>query len=162
VQGNRYGGSFAINLAVHPLAIPDLLGNRADEGKITEELCEFRRRLSTSEARGDFWWKHDGTQAGMDVAMREAAKVYDQFGRSLMERIAGLESPIRTATADDVTKGVNHFFGFGLTKTRTALALARLRIQTNRREEAKAIARVGLANDLLDGPIKDELRRMSE
>src|SRR5262249_53569414 len=80
VQGSRYGGSFAVNLAVHPIGIPDLRGNTPDPKVITEELCEFRRRLSGSEDRHDMWWKHDSTTEGMGAAMREATAIYVDNG----------------------------------------------------------------------------------
>jgi hypothetical protein len=50
VQGSTYGGQFAINLGVQPITVPDALGNSSDPKKITERLCEFRRRLAESGA----------------------------------------------------------------------------------------------------------------
>src|SRR5919109_238405 len=67
LQGSRYGGQFAINLGVQPVGVPDVLGTNPDSMKITEPLCEFRRRLS--EAGADQWGGHDGTQSGMDAAV---------------------------------------------------------------------------------------------
>lgn len=57
IQGSRYGGKFAINLAIQPVTIPDVLGNDPDSKKITESKCEFRKRLS--ESGEDQWWSYD-------------------------------------------------------------------------------------------------------
>ena len=57
VQGSCRGGQFAINLGLQPLAVFHVLGELPDPKKITEPLCEFRRRLSDSGE--DRWWTHE-------------------------------------------------------------------------------------------------------
>jgi hypothetical protein len=46
IQGSRYGGSCCVNLAVHLTFLPTVLGDPPDAKKITESLCEFRKRLA--------------------------------------------------------------------------------------------------------------------
>jgi hypothetical protein len=87
LQGARRGGSFAINLAIHPLAVPDLQDKTLDPKKITQELCEFRHRLA--ETGADQWWKHDTTEVGMASAMANAATVYKNVGRRLFDSVSG-------------------------------------------------------------------------
>ena len=70
VQGSRYGGRFAINLGLQPLAIPDVTGVFPDPRKISEPGCEFRRRLSSTGA--DQWWIHDSLAESMLAAPRDA------------------------------------------------------------------------------------------
>src|SRR5262245_39047374 len=82
VQGSRYGGQFAINLAIHPLDVPDVLGNDPDLKKMTQERCEFRRRLAASG--DDQWWEHGSSQSSMDTAVTAAADVYVRIGRALL------------------------------------------------------------------------------
>jgi len=144
VQGARGGGSFAINLAVQPLAVPDFLGNPPDQKTITEELCEFRRRLS--EASSDQWWKHDGTEGGMNAAALAAALVYVNVGRPLLDRVSGPNAPLNAVTAEEFNRGAFDFSGFGSTKVRMALTLARLRRSQGRANDSAAFARVGLAH----------------
>jgi hypothetical protein len=144
VQGSRHGGQFAVNLGIHPLSIPDLRGEIPNPKKITEELCEFRRRLS--EFGSDQWWKHDGTAESMSSAVRSAAAVYVVVGRPLLSVFSETESPLHTVTAAQFESGQYNFAGFGSTKVRMALALARFRAARQQMQEAKAFANIGLAN----------------
>lgn len=144
VQGSRYGGSLAINLAVHPLAIPDVLGNTPDPKKITEELCEFRRRLSETDS--DQWWKHELTESSMLSAVQEAVAVYRRKGNELFRRASGPHSGFNAVLAADFATGTYDSAGFGSTEVRMALALARLRKSENQAEEAKAFAAYGLGH----------------
>jgi len=69
----RWDSAFTANLAIHPLVVPDHQDKTLDPKKITQELCEFRRRLA--ETGADQWWKHDMTEVGMASAMANAATV---------------------------------------------------------------------------------------
>lgn len=142
VQGSRQGGSFAVNLAVHPLAIPDVMGNKPDPKKITEELCEFRRRLSESNA--DQWWKYDVSEESLLSAVREAVAVYRRIGSELFQRASNPHSGLHAVLAADFSTGAYDSAGFGSTKVRMALALARLRKSESNLEQAKAFAAYGL------------------
>ena len=144
VQGSRSGGSFAINLAVNPLAIPNMSGSPTDPKKITEELCEFRRRLS--ETGGDHWWRHDLTSESMLSAVEEATAMYRRTGDSLLKLATGPLSGFNALSAAVFSNGSYNVGGFGSTKVRMALALARLRKSEGNLEEAKAFAAYGLAH----------------
>ncbi|CAN7476336.1 DUF4304 domain-containing protein [Acidovorax sp. LjRoot66] len=144
VQGARDGGAFAINLAIHPLAIPDVQGNTPDPKKITEELCEFRRRLS--ETGTDQWWKHELTEESMLLAVQEAVVVYRRRGNELLQRASGPNSGFNAVLAADFSAGAYDSAGFGSTEVRLALALARLRKSENKAEEARAFAAHGLVH----------------
>ena len=144
VQGSRYGGQFAINLAVQPSTIPDVLGNTPDLKKITESHCEFRRRLAESGA--DQWWVHDMSQASMDAAVATAAEVYIRIGRPVLDAVSSPTSPLLTVSPQDFANDDFNFYGFGSTKVRMALALARLRKIEGRLAESRAFAAHGLAN----------------
>jgi hypothetical protein len=153
VQGSRYGGAFAVNLAVQPISIPDVRGNTPDPKKITEELCEFRRRLSDSEGRQDKWWKHDSTAETMAMAMIDAAETYADAGRKVLNKVTAEAADLNTVTAGDFAAGRFNFFGFGSTECRMALALARLRVAQGHDVEgrnfaAHALKHVGAASFL--------------
>jgi len=144
VQGSRYGGQFAINLGLQPLAIPDVLGNTSDPKKITEPLCEFRRRLS--ESGGDQWWKHDASAPSMEAAVSAAAEVYARIGRPLLNEMSSTESPLNTVSAEDFERSQFDFRGFKSTNVRMALALARLRQAQGKLSESRSFAKYGLAH----------------
>lgn len=143
VQGSKYGGSFAINLAVHPLSVPDVLGDAPDPKKLTESLCEFRRRLF--ETGEDHWWDHDLNENSMLSAVTAATAMYRRTGSELFDRASGPNAGFNAVLAADFSAGVFDFAGFASTEVRMALALARLRKTEGKFDESKAFAAHGLA-----------------
>lgn len=143
IQGSLYGGQFAINLAIQPLAIPDVRGNEPDPKKIVESQCELRKRLS--ETGADQWWKYHDLES-LNQVMSDAANVYVKHGRPAFEAMSVTPSPLEVVTARDLAEGRLNLNGFGSTKVRLALALARLREAEGRIEEAVAFASYGLEN----------------
>lgn len=160
VQGSRLGGSFAINLAVHPLKILDLSGNPPDPKKITETLCEFQRRLC--EVGGDYWWMHGDTDKGMLSAMQDAAAMYSRTGRDLFQRAIGQGVGLNMLRAADFANGTYDLGGFGSTVVRMALTLARLRTLDEQIGEAKAFAAYGLAHVGNATSLRRELMELAE
>jgi hypothetical protein len=144
VQGSRYGGAFAVNLGVQPIRIPDVRGNAPDPKKITEELCEFRRRLADSEVRQGKWWKHDSTVESLAAAVADAAETYAVAGRRLLNDVTAASGDLNTVTAIDFAAGKFNFLGFGSTECRMALALARMRKTQGRDLEARDFAQYAL------------------
>jgi hypothetical protein len=144
VQGSRYGGQFAINLGLHHIAIPTVIGEVADPKTITEPDCEFRRRLS--EDGSDQWWVHDETQESMDFAMSEAAGVYIKVGRPMLSVLAADDSPIFSFHPNQMPEFRQCLKGFGSTDARIALVLARINIVLGREEVAHRFAEYGLSH----------------
>jgi Domain of unknown function (DUF4304) len=159
VQGSRSGGSFAINLAFHPVAIPDVLGHQPDPKRLTESLCEFRRRLA--EGNGDKWWNYESTLSSMETAMRDAAEFYIKRGRPLLNRVAGPNGLVALITAEQLDSDSFDLAGFRSTKTRMALALARLRASQGRHGDARAFAKIGLKDPPGMPALATELREIA-
>lgn len=160
VQGSRYGGQFAVNLGLQPLSIFHVLGEAPDPKKITESLCEFRRRLSDSGA--DQWWAYEPTQESMNEAAREACAVYETIGRDLFRHVGGAQSQINGATPDAFASGAFDFSGFGSTQVRMALVLARLRNAQGRTRDAASFAAIGLAATGAASALRRELAELAE
>jgi hypothetical protein len=158
VQGARYGGQFAINLAIQPITIPDVLGNEPDPKKITEAACEFRKRLS--EFGADQWWKYDDLES-LEKAMSDAARVYEAFGRPAFEAMSRQPSPLSTITTAQLSDGSLGFNGFGTTKVRLALILARLREAEGRIVDAALFAEYGLVHAIRAFGLRSELERIA-
>ena len=144
VQGSQTGGQFAINLGIQPLRIPDVRGEKTDPKKITEVLCEFRRRLSESGA--DQWWKYGATQESMNDAMSAAAAVYRSKGREILEGFESPASPFHIVTAESFKNGDYDLHGFGSTEVCMALALARFKKAQGLSDQAIKFAHIGLAS----------------
>jgi hypothetical protein len=158
IQGSSYGGQFAINLAIQPIAIPDVLGNEPDSKKIVERVCEFRRRLSESGA--DQWWSYDDL-ASLEQAMSDATKVYEEYGRPAFEAMSMLPSPLDTITVEQLAEGPLGLNGFGTTNVRLALILARLREAEGRIFDAVSFAVYGLEHAIKAFGLRSELERIA-
>jgi hypothetical protein len=137
VQGSRSGGSFAINLGLHPLALPIRSGQQADPRKINEIDCAFRRRLREDER--DQWWSHDSAESAV-VAAQAAAEVYRRVGQALLERQSGPDAPIWTLRPDELDQAGKRLEGFTLYTLREG-ALASLIAQIRHASRDVATAR---------------------
>ncbi len=143
VQGSRWGGMFAVNLGVHPLAIPDFFGNPIDVKKFKEINCDFRRRLSESDC--DRWWSFGASAGSMIEAATSAAAVFESIGVPMFDAQADPLGPLFTMTPQQFEiEGARPLAGFGFTKPRMALSFARLRKAQGKLEECRAFARIGL------------------
>lgn len=158
IQGSSYGGQFAINLAIQPVAVPDVLGNAPAPKKIAESACEFRRRLSESGA--DQWWRYDD-QASLERAMNDAAKVYVAYGRPVFDTMSMQPSPLDTMKVEHLVEGPMEFSGFGITNVRLALVLARLREVEGRIPDAVSFATYGLEHAISAFGLRSELERIA-
>jgi hypothetical protein len=141
VQGSRWGGSFAINLGLHPLALPIRSDQPADSRKINEIDCVFRRRLREDER--DQWWSHDSAESAV-VAARAAAEVYRKVGQALLKRQSGPDAPIWTLRPDELDQAGQRLEGFTLyTFRKGALAslMAQIRHASSDVTAARAFAR---------------------
>ena len=159
VQGSRWGGSFAVNLGIQPRCIPDVAGNSPDAAKITEVLCEFRRRLS--ETTCDKWWEHEGSKESMDAAVRAAASVYTTAGRRLFSELSGPESPLLKVTPTQFEAGNYSFSGFRSTKGQMARSLALMRQSAGDLADASAFARIALVNRGVWPALRADLEALS-
>ncbi len=153
VQGSKLGGSFAVNLGIHPTCIP-VMGDTPRK-KMKPELCILRRRLS--EDGVDQWWGHNSTSEGMDAAIMEAVSVYADFGRPAFENLAGPNSSLRNVTPQQFKAGQFDFSGFMSTNVMIAKALALIRLAAGDSEGAQAFARIALDRA---GPALGQLREL--
>lgn len=160
VQGFSYGGRLAINLAVHPLDLPDMAGGPPSPKTIAVHQCEFRERL-TEDDSGRLW-EHDATSAGMDSVMCDAAAVYASHGRRFFDQFRGASSVLKTFDFDSfmVREPDLSRYCFG-SWVRVAYVLARLRLAEGRVEEAKKFAHAALADATPQFAGFEELQRIT-
>lgn len=158
VQGSRYGGEFAVNLAIQPIGIPDVLGNIPDVKTISVSKCELRRRLS--ESGEDQWWRYDD-QASLEHAVDDARKVYEAHGRVLFQAMSTSPSPLDTITVEQLADGPVRLYGFATTKVRLTLLLARLRETEGRISDAVSFAVYGLEQAIGAFGLRPELERIA-
>lgn len=61
LQANRYGGSFCVELGIHPKEITNNGFEDLDFNKLKYYNCEFRTRLA-KEGKGDKWWNYTDSE----------------------------------------------------------------------------------------------------
>ena len=145
-----------MNLGIHFDTAPDLAGNPPDPKKMNEAHCEFRRRLSDSNA--DKWWKHELDHMSMLTAVESAASVYSRFGRRYFElAVAGLNA----ITPETLASSTYDLQGFGATKVRLGLALARIRKLEGRSEESRRFAQYAVQHVGSATALKSELQALA-
>jgi hypothetical protein len=127
LQGSRYGGKFAINLGVQPLAIPNVLGALPDPKTIKEIECAFRDRLT--EDGCDTWWSYDQIADSMRSAAHDAANLFQSKAMDhFHERIRFLSE----VTPESI----------GASVPMTYVSLALLREADGKLDEARAFAQL--------------------
>ena len=142
-----------MNLGIHFASAPDLAGNPPDPKKMSEAHCEFRRRLSDSNA--DRWWKHEPDHASMLTAVESAASVYAHFGRRYFELAC---ADLNAITPEALASGTYDLQGFGTTKVRLGLALARIRKLQGRSDESREFAQYAVQHVGSAAALESELR----
>ncbi|WP_341487096.1 DUF4304 domain-containing protein [Pararhizobium sp. A13] len=142
VQGSVFGGRFAVNLGVQPIAVPSVTGAITDPKKIVESSCEFGRRLSDEGV--DHWWDYSD-QTTLDRAVDEAARMYQKVGRSFFERFTSSDNELREIAPDS---SIPHGYAADLRTSEARLfrALAHMRLVANKADEAVRFAKMALAN----------------
>lgn len=141
VQLRSVGGSFAINLGLQPLDIPDVRGNDPDAKSITDDLCEFRQRLTDTGV--DHWWEFASADEAI-VAVRQSVATYLLIGEHKFSNQTGPTSPLRRITPEQFDKGAFDFSGFSSTRVRMARALALMRRSDGNEMQARQFASLGL------------------
>ena len=163
VQGSRYGGKFAVNLAIQPLCAPLLSGEFPDPKRIHHPECTFRKRLAIQ--RGDQWWGYQPNQQSMDAAAHAACAVYEQVGKGQLEFMAQPNSPVNTLTPEAFAARSFNFQGFGWLSIDLARTLAYMRKAAGDSAGAHGFAQLAL-EEIGDKPtgsaLKAELRALLE
>ena len=164
IQGSRWGGSFAINLGIHPASVPLSLGNLPDLMTVRDVDCAFTRRLSESEASPilDKWWDHDLSTESMDTAIRLATAVYMTVGRKVLSIMIGPDSPFLSITPTQFDEGQFQFLGFSSTKVHMARSFAYMRRAVGDFEACRAFAKVGLASMKWGTGFRKELEELAQ
>ena len=151
LQGASYGGSFAINIGIQPLAMLGDPDERVTKNSIKEIDCEFRRRAT--DGPFDQWWKYTQLVSSKKRAAQNAASVLKGFGLPVLDRMCSPESPLLTIDPVSFAAGIFDFQGFGLSKIRVALTLARMRKAAGDLSACRGFAQYGLDQITVIGAI---------
>ncbi|MDJ0759699.1 MAG: DUF4304 domain-containing protein [Woeseiaceae bacterium] len=146
IQGNKYGGSCAVNLGLHLAFLPyNWKSEIPDPTKIKEIDCEFRSRLAPGR-RSDYWWKYDGLLTSPRKQVDHLVNTYLRFGEPMFARYESVEDVAKMISLDDVSR--RKFVGaFGnVSVVRAALTMARIHQHLGNRELAMLFAQAGMEN----------------
>ncbi len=92
IQGNKYGGSCAVNLGLHLTFLPVNPGDELPNLKEVREVeCEFRRRLAPGD-KEDYWWKYKRFLSSPAKTVRHLAETYFRYGEPLFRRYADVRA----------------------------------------------------------------------
>ncbi|MGK9232958.1 DUF4304 domain-containing protein [Inquilinus limosus] len=158
VQLRSGGESFAINLGLQPLDIPDVLGNEPAEKEITGGLCEFRRRLS--ERDHDQWGSFQSSDDA-SRAVEQCSKIFLEFGEKSFIEQTGPSSALRTVSPADFESGNFDFSGFSSTKVRMARALSLMRRAVGDHKKSRDFAVIALKHMGSASGLKRELEALA-
>ena len=160
IQGNKYGGSVAVNLGLHLAFLPLCWSEEApDLATIKEVDCEFRRRLAPGR-RQDYWWKYGGFFSVPLKRARHLVKTYFDVGEPLFERFDTVQKIADGLTVDSIRPDeMVELFG-PTTSGRAALTMARINRHIGRNDKARAFAAAGLDNMGSVQTLKPALERL--
>ncbi len=142
LETSRAGNAFALHVGIQPKFAPDTLGKPVDAKKLKVQLCEFRRRISSTTK--DQWWEFEANEESMTTALQAAAKVYVEYMRPLVHAVCGEPSVFAQISLQDFSVKAMGFEGFATDEGRLALATARYLVLHGEPEKARAFANHGL------------------
>jgi hypothetical protein len=145
VQGSRYGGSCCVNLAMHLTFLPTVLGDPTDPKKITEPLCEFRKRLAP-DGRSDHWWDYGATEQEAAASVESLVDLFRRVALPHFERFRTFPGPFAGITPQVIISGDFRLLPGNMTAARAALVMARISAHLGQQGQAREFAEVGLAS----------------
>lgn len=146
IQGNKYGGSCAVNLGLHFAFLPVNWGDHLpDVKKVKEVDCEFRKRLAP-KGQADYWWKFRRILSSPAKNARHLIDTFFKFGEPWFERYSTVGDVVEAISLDAVRTGRYLEVLGGVTIQRAALTMARIHRHLDDNEMAVEFANTGLAN----------------
>lgn len=142
LETSRAGNAFALHVGIQPKFAPDTLGKAVDPKKLKVQLCEFRRRISSTSK--DQWWEFEATEDSMASALQASAAVYVEHMRPLVHAICAEPSIFAQISVEEFSMQTMGFEGFASDEGRLALATARYLVLKEQTEKARAFAEHGL------------------
>ena len=147
VQGNKYGGSVAVNLGLHLSFLPAPISGEplADIEAIKAYDCEFTNRLAPG-GRADHWWKYGTWLKQPARQVSHLTETYLEVGEPAFTRFDTIDKILKMVDLAAID-ALDHIETFGYVSTvRAALTVARIYHHQGRHDEADAYARAGLRN----------------
>lgn len=145
VQGSRYGGSCCVNLGMHLTFLPTVLGDPPDPKKITESLCEFRKRLAP-DGQSDCWWSYGSDERAIARSVDNLVDLTQIVALPYFERFRAFPAAFERITPQDIASGDFSLLPGHVIGARGALAMARIAAHLGNPDRAREFVEVGMAS----------------
>ncbi len=144
IQGNRYGGSCAVNLGLHLAFLPlSWVDQLPDLKKIKVTDCEFTMRLAPGN-KEDYWWDFATLFKSPTKKAQHLINTYFRYGEPKFQKFDSVEKIASMLSLDDI-KNQDYLELFaGITVQRGALAIARIHKHLGNLSQSKDFAEAGL------------------
>lgn len=146
IQGNKYGGSSAVNLGLHLTFLPvNWKDELPDLKKIKEVDCEFRNRLAP-RGKHDYWWEYGDLFNSPSKQVRHLIETYLDVGEPAFSEYDTVEKVADMISLDQIFAD-NYIEAFGgITEVRAALTMARIHGYLGNLDLARQFAEAGITN----------------
>ncbi len=145
IQGSRHGGSCCVNLGMHFAFLPTVLGDPPDPKKITESLCEFRKRLAPV-GESDYWWEYGSNVQEAARSVDRLVELTERIALPHFERFRDFPGFFEKITPQIIRSGDFRMLPGNVTAARGALVMARIAAHVGEQNRAREFAEVGLAS----------------
>lgn len=143
VQGSRYGGKCAVNLAVHYSYLPSMGGGRVtDSKKFKEHDCTFRGRLK--EATEDHWWDYGATDTETEASVASLVDLYKRRGVHFFAKFEPFPDAFERVIPERIDAGDLTCMPAAFTQVYAAITMARIMKHLGRKARCREFAEVGL------------------
>jgi len=158
IQGNKYGGSCAVNLGLHLTFLPIAHTGKCPNIKTVKEVdCDFRKRLTPDDA-GDYWWDYKGSILDPTKNAKHLIRTYEENGATCFAKCISTDQVAAMITVDDLRSNtVIHTFGT-MTVPRASLTMARIHAHIGNGALAREYANIGLENIGRATALKEKLQ----
>lgn len=162
LQGNKWGGSCAVNLGLHLTFLPtEGLPKPANPRTVTEIDCAFRGRLA-KRGESDCWWPYELPDNSPEEAADDLISRYFEHGESRFQRFRTADDVVSSLQPDRFRTGDWRGELPGTPPiARTALMAARIYAHLGRDALRRESAQFALANLGHASGLREELERLA-
>jgi len=161
LQGNRHGGSCAVNLGIHLAFLPVVAGDLPDSHGIQEIACEFRRRLA-GPGMSDAWWNYGDSTAETTASVASLSEMFFAVADPWFERFSTAVAVADVLNHARISSGTFCPELAYLAPVRAALTGARIHAHLGHGDESRRLATWGLANLGQASALKDALEKLAQ
>jgi len=130
LQGNKYGGSFCIEIGVHFIDTPFNINQRLELSKASSYDCDFRKRVAP-EHYSDYWWECGENTQEADSNLENAFKTLKHVSEKYCSLFIDYPNPFVNWTLDNIQNAIEREIYGDITEIRLALSIAQVQIEND-------------------------------